>query len=347
MSQPQLLRPDETYHRLLWWTHGQAPSERVSGHILRAEGYEGIDPSHPLGGSDQGADATCVKHGQQWVMASYFPYGPQPFSEIKKKLADDVKAARHRQPFGIAFVTNQKLTIGDRKTLTAIGGQTIAIEVYHLERIVHIVDSSDMAQIRQEFLHIPAASPGTLAIRPEVIGEALRFTDSDHLLERWAAFNDRRELQREREARNRAAEDERSRAADQGARLAWLPYRNPLAMSPKITKIGRCRPRTSRPALRRGFGSAARAAVHRQACRTNTSTRMFAWRSRCSGTRLAHRRATWRSSGSWRLGVGWPVFVNYCMPRRRRRCRTGSVNRWVYPSITVTDRRRDASPRSV
>lgn len=238
MSQPQLLRPDETYHRLLWWTQGQAPSERLSGHILRAEGYEGIDPSHPLGGPDQGADATCVKHGQQWVMASYFPYGPQPFSEIKKKLADDVKAARHRQPFGIAFVTNQKLTIGDRKTLTAIGGQTIAIEVYHLERIVHIVDSSDMAQIRQEFLYIPAASPGTLAIRPEVIGEALRFTDSDDLLERWAAFNDRRELQREREARNRAAEDERSRAADQGARLAWLPYRNPLAMSPMITKIG-------------------------------------------------------------------------------------------------------------
>jgi hypothetical protein len=47
--------------------------ERLSGHILKAEGYESIDPSHPLGGPDQGADAMRVKHGQRWVMASYFP----------------------------------------------------------------------------------------------------------------------------------------------------------------------------------------------------------------------------------------------------------------------------------
>jgi hypothetical protein len=34
---------------------------------------------------------------------------------IKNKLAGDVEAARHREPFGIAFVTNQKLTNGERR----------------------------------------------------------------------------------------------------------------------------------------------------------------------------------------------------------------------------------------
>ena len=32
------LRPDETYHRLLFWTYGQL-SERLAGHLLAAEGY--------------------------------------------------------------------------------------------------------------------------------------------------------------------------------------------------------------------------------------------------------------------------------------------------------------------
>ena len=43
---------DETWTRLLSWTKGQKPSERLASHILRADGYKSIDPSHPLGGQD-------------------------------------------------------------------------------------------------------------------------------------------------------------------------------------------------------------------------------------------------------------------------------------------------------
>lgn len=40
----------ETYHRLLEWDKGQAASERLAALILSSEGFDGIDPSHPLGG---------------------------------------------------------------------------------------------------------------------------------------------------------------------------------------------------------------------------------------------------------------------------------------------------------
>jgi hypothetical protein len=120
----------------------------------------------------------CVKHGSRWVMAVYFPNGPQSFTAIRNKLVSDVGAARHREPFGIAFVTNQKLTNSERRDLEAACGDTIAVEIYHLERIVHIIDSPHMAQVREQYLYIyiPAAlptptipnEPQLLAIKPDV-----------------------------------------------------------------------------------------------------------------------------------------------------------------------------------
>jgi len=46
----------ETYHRLLEWDKGQAASERLAALILSSEGFDGIDPSHSLGGKDGGKD---------------------------------------------------------------------------------------------------------------------------------------------------------------------------------------------------------------------------------------------------------------------------------------------------
>jgi hypothetical protein len=235
MSQPQTSRPDESWRQLRWWTYGQAQSERLAGHILAAEGYESIDPSHPLGGPDKGADAVCRKDGKRWVMASYFPTEPQSFPAIKNKLIDDIAAARHRKPHGVAFVTGQKVTNSEKEELAALGGK-VAVEVYHLERIVHILDRPDMAQIRQQYLFIPATAPAPLAIKPEVIGVAGRLTHSDDLLEVWAKFNEKQELAREREARGRA-EEERAQAAARAATMPRLPYRNPLANSPTMQKI--------------------------------------------------------------------------------------------------------------
>lgn len=206
-------RPDETYHRLLFWTYGQALSERLAGHLLYAEGYRSIDPSHPLGGPDQGADAMCVKDGEKWVMASYFPYGPHSFAEIKTKLESDIDAARHRQPFGVAFVTNQKLTNGQKEKLRAVGG-SIAVDVLHLERNVHLLDSPAMSQIREQYIYIPATGLPPMSVKASVVGVAHAFTDDAEVFDRfvWMREKSIRKRSDEGHARVRAEREEKERA---------------------------------------------------------------------------------------------------------------------------------------
>src|SRR5258708_40060829 len=55
-------RFDETWHLLLEWTMEQAPSERMAALILDEEGFESIDPAHPLGGRDGGESSEPLAH---------------------------------------------------------------------------------------------------------------------------------------------------------------------------------------------------------------------------------------------------------------------------------------------
>ena len=64
---------DETWNRLLNWIKGQKASERLAIHILRAEGYRSIDPSHPLGGKDGLIDFVTSRDNIRWIGAAYFP----------------------------------------------------------------------------------------------------------------------------------------------------------------------------------------------------------------------------------------------------------------------------------
>ena len=148
-------RPDETWHRLLNWTYGQAPSERLAAQILLAEGYTDLDPSHPLGGKDGGKDALCVKGGQKWLMAVYFPRGQQSIGQIQTKFEGDFAGVAKNGAAGIVFVTNQELTLGERSQLKALCG-SVALEIYHLERIATILDQPHMDKVRQRFLYIDA-----------------------------------------------------------------------------------------------------------------------------------------------------------------------------------------------
>ncbi|WP_032405577.1 hypothetical protein [Rhodococcoides fascians] len=93
-----MTRTDETWFRLREWTQGQTPSERLAAQVVHAEGYEGIDPSHPLGGKDGGKDAVATKDGKSWVMGVYFPRGQQSLGTIKKKITDDLVGARKQKP---------------------------------------------------------------------------------------------------------------------------------------------------------------------------------------------------------------------------------------------------------
>jgi len=143
---------DETWNRLLNWTKGQK-SERLAAHILSSEGFKSIDPSHPLGGKDGLKDIVAIKDNLQWIAAAYFPRGQKAFSEIKKKFIGDIKGIKTNKVSGLAFITNQELTLSERKELKDIGKPN-TIEIFHLERITHILDTAKNYGIRLEFLDI-------------------------------------------------------------------------------------------------------------------------------------------------------------------------------------------------
>jgi len=163
-------RWDETWHRLQQWTDGQGPSERLAAQVLLDQGFTDLDPSHPLGGRDGAADALARHGGKRWVMAVYFPRGQQGFKEIKDKFLDDFKGVETNEAEAFAFVTNQELRRAERRELmTAIG---ISVAIFHLERLVAVLDQPRMHGVRRQYLGI-SAPDGTLD-RPQRVEELWR-----------------------------------------------------------------------------------------------------------------------------------------------------------------------------
>lgn len=164
-----MLREDETWHRLQEWTRGQSSSERLAAQLLIDIGYKDIDPSHPLGGPDHGKDAMCTREGQPWIMAAYFPRGQQSFSKIRAKFQADLKGMQNTNAVGIAFVTNQEITLSERSQLKAL--TTTHFDLVHLERATTILDKPAMAGIRAQFLDIDFSNDGLKqALLAEIAG---------------------------------------------------------------------------------------------------------------------------------------------------------------------------------
>ena len=152
----------ETFYRLLEWDKGQAASERLAALILEQEGFRDIDPSHPLGGKDGGKDMLCEFNGFKWIGAAYFPRGQQNFSAIKKKYRHDLEGAYRNGAKGIAFITNQELSLMERKTLEETD-EALDVRIYHLERIANILNMPKMYGIRLEYLEIEMTKEEQLA----------------------------------------------------------------------------------------------------------------------------------------------------------------------------------------
>jgi hypothetical protein len=153
MSTRRRTKGDETWNRLLNWTDSQKASERLASRILAREGFTSIDPAHPLGGPDGRKDLLCLKDGISWIVAVYFPNGKQSFKEIRSKFESDARGAISNKTKGFVFFVNQYLTIGERKEL-AKSAPVEHVEIYHLERIACILDTSDCYDIRLEYLDI-------------------------------------------------------------------------------------------------------------------------------------------------------------------------------------------------
>lgn len=153
---------DETWARLKEWTGGQKASERLSGHILRADGFKSIDPSHPLGGKDDLKDIISKKDDKNWVCGCYFPRGQQKFAQIKKKFNDDLKGAIKHNSDGFIFVTNQKISVKEREILSKLNTDK-ETEIYHIERVTSLLNSPICYGVRLEFLNISLTKEEQLA----------------------------------------------------------------------------------------------------------------------------------------------------------------------------------------
>jgi hypothetical protein len=220
-------RFDETWHRLRDWNGGQTKSEMLAWQVVAAAGYTRIDPAHPHGGPDGGRDAMCERDGEKWVMAAYFPpSGQQTPAKIKKKLLHDIKGAKAHGAAGIAFVTNQEITLADREDWEQLDPE-LKVELFHLLRVTQILNEPQYAQTREEFLDIIGGPPAML-IKASVVGTTHAFTDDTELLDRFVWMREKAIRKRsdegharvraEREAKVRAEQDKRAREAAEKAR---------------------------------------------------------------------------------------------------------------------------------
>lgn len=143
----------ETWHRLLEWDRSQAAAERLAGHVLRQEGFEAINPSHPLGGPDGLKDVVCHRAGLKWVAAAYFPRREQRFAAVTRKFVSDLEGVTRNDADGFLFLTNQELGLKNRAALSQLlPGRDV--EIYHLERIASLLDSPSLYGVRLDFLDI-------------------------------------------------------------------------------------------------------------------------------------------------------------------------------------------------
>jgi hypothetical protein len=152
----------ETWHRLLEWDKGQTPAERLAAVILNLEGFQNIDPSHPLGGRDELKDMFLTYNGAKWIGAVYFPRRQQSFSTIQNKFKHDLEGVKANNAQGMVFFTNQELTLGERKKLQE-SASDIDVLIYHLERISTILNTPQAYGIRMEYLDIEMSKDEQIA----------------------------------------------------------------------------------------------------------------------------------------------------------------------------------------
>lgn len=212
------MRSDETQSRLLERTYQQSVSEPLAAQVLMDQGYTDLDPIHPLGGPDGGRDGECLRDGTPYVMAVYFPRGKKGFGEIKAKFLADAEKAVKLGVKGIAFVTNQEITLSER-TVLAEGASTLEVEIYHLERTAAILNQPRMSQVRREFLGIEEG-PVPFDLRLRIEGEAWHFLDGSEVRE-FLLDGDDQERREDAEERRKPKAPEPFGLSPLGAHSFW------------------------------------------------------------------------------------------------------------------------------
>lgn len=152
----------ETFDSLLKWDKGSTPSERMAATLLASDGFNTVDPSHPLGGPDGGKDVLLKKNDDVLIAAVYFARGQQSFSEIKTKFSSDCEGIQKSDSSGIIFFTNQELRLAERKQLRDVVPDYL-VDIYHLERVALLLNLPVNYGVRQEYLQIEMTREETTA----------------------------------------------------------------------------------------------------------------------------------------------------------------------------------------
>jgi hypothetical protein len=66
------MSPASTENVLHDWRNGQTQAERLCAALMHLDGFESVDPQHPLGGPDETKDILAMKANKKWVGAAYF-----------------------------------------------------------------------------------------------------------------------------------------------------------------------------------------------------------------------------------------------------------------------------------
>lgn len=153
-----------TEFELCNWRQGNVAAERLSAALLHLEGFTSVDPQCPLGGPDGGKDLLCQKNDWKYVAAVYFPTTLKEFKSIKEKFENDLNGVGKNNASGIVFITNQKLTPGERSGLEKIAAaKNHNCIIYNVERILGILNSPVGYGVRLQYLRIAMSTEEQLS----------------------------------------------------------------------------------------------------------------------------------------------------------------------------------------
>jgi fido (protein-threonine AMPylation protein) len=181
------------------WRNGQPHAERLVASLLHIEGFTSVDPQCPLGGPDGTKDIICKRDNLKVVAAVYFPPTHQDFKDVRKKFLADYEGVGKNSASGFAFFVNQRVTPTERTELIEATSVEL-VEIYHLERILAILDSPRGYGARLEYLRKPMSEEEQFgfwsALRSEVDDRLLTYDSGirelheklNLVLERTSAF---------------------------------------------------------------------------------------------------------------------------------------------------------------
>ena len=193
-----------TFQILINWDRGNAFAERMAAKLVGLADYTDIDPQCPRGGPDGKKNILCSKDGKAFVVGCYFPTEQKEFKEIEDKFSDDYEGVEKHSADGFVFVTNQKITPGERLQLQKSHAES---DIFHGERVCNLLDSPAGYGVRLEFLDVELSKEEQISFLDQHLNLKSQFSELNEKIDSLSKVtNEVAGLVRERDRRARSPE---------------------------------------------------------------------------------------------------------------------------------------------